>query len=127
MITVTMGGRVRILAKQIDAYFKNENDAEAVSARLQTLKVSNVSVEEIPRGTDTKVLVPFFPANTGTGTSGSVGPIAPLFDQQGKIEGDSETLKHLLHFEVEETDYHQALDVLKESDCYGHQSEIERS
>ncbi|QTN00506.1 hypothetical protein ERJ70_15075 [Sediminibacillus dalangtanensis] len=118
------------MSKQVDAYFKNENDAEAVHARLQTLKVNNVSVEEIPEGTDTKVLVPFFPANTGTGTNGGFAPIAPLVNNKQRNQsgdGNPETLSHMLHFEVDEADYQKAMDILKESDCYGRQSQVDGS
>ncbi|SDK01774.1 hypothetical protein [Sediminibacillus albus] len=113
------------MAKTIDAYFKSENDAEAVHARLQTLKVSDVSVEEVPEGTDTKVLVPFFPANTGTGSGGGFAPIAPLVNNSQTKDEGSETLTHLLHFQVEEEDYEEAIKVLKDSDCYGDKSQIQ--
>ncbi|MDC3412114.1 hypothetical protein NC797_01555 [Aquibacillus sp. 3ASR75-11] len=76
--------------KKIQAYFTNENDAESVRAKLQTLNVENVTVEEIPENSNI---------------------IRDLIHPE---EGDQQ-LPQVLQLEVVEEDYQEATAILKES------------
>lgn len=83
--------------KKIQAYFKNENDAEDVKAKLQALKVENVLVEKIPE-TNHKIME----------------LIRDLFHPSE----DDEHLAQVLQLEVAEEDYEEANTIVKESNGY---------
>ena len=59
--------------RSVEVYFKSENDAESARASLQTLKVTNLYIDEMPENIDTRMYIPFFPTNIGV--SGSRGII----------------------------------------------------
>ncbi|WP_407270927.1 hypothetical protein [Radiobacillus sp. PE A8.2] len=102
------------MTKKLEAYFKNEDDAETVHAELNRFNVSNVSVEEIPEG-DERFLVPIFPINN-SGSSGGGGLVAGLGEFGEPTQTDQR--RHLLSFEIEEKDFQEALNIVKKSEGY---------
>lgn len=107
------------MAENLEAYFKSENDAEAASAKIKTLNTSNVLVEEVPGDMDEKLFVPFHSSgDMATSTVSGVTPIAPEPMEKEEDRGASEKLTHMLHFQVDEKDYEQAVEILKKSGSY---------
>ncbi|RKL66831.1 hypothetical protein CR203_13435 [Salipaludibacillus neizhouensis] len=113
------------MSHKIQAYFKTENDAEAASAKLQKVNVSNVLIDKIPEGSKGVMLLPI--TNLGVGGSGmgtAAGPPGMLarltnLKDVGKSDREkSDAFSHLLDFEVTDEDFEEALDVLSESDAY---------
>ncbi|WP_077624568.1 hypothetical protein [Sediminibacillus massiliensis] len=107
------------MAEHVEAYYKSENDAESARAKLNTLNTNQILIEEIPDGTDTKLLVPFMGSgDMAASTTTGVPPVAPTQMDNKKKEADPKSLTHLIHFEVEEEDYEKALNVLRETGSY---------
>jgi hypothetical protein len=91
-------GKDVVVVKRIQAYFKNENDAESVKAKLQSLNVNNATVEEIPENND--------------------GILDIFRDLIVLDESDKQQLTQVLQFEITEEDYQKANAMVKESDGY---------
>lgn len=110
------------MSRSVEVYFKNENDAESARSSLQTAKVNNLFIDEMPESNETMMYIPFFPTNTSaSGTPGSVGPVgagAPLVLDDNKEDDHQGRLTHLLQFDVNEEDYDHALSILKQHECY---------
>lgn len=76
------------MAKQIQAYFKSENDAESAKTALLTYKTENLEVSSLEGtlGRSNNILVPLVPIGGGSGGSqtggaqGAVGTPGPLYD-----------------------------------------------
>lgn len=77
--------------KKIQAYFENENDAEAAKAKLQTIHIQNESVEKVPSD-DKKIRF-------------DILDISPQEDSR----------PHVLQFEVEETNLDEANRIINDS------------
>lgn len=116
------------MAKNVRVYFTSENDVESAHTSLQSLKISDLYIEEMPEGTeaDTDMFIPLFATNIGTsgsasnlGMSGTAAPFVPGITEEDVGEEGSGSITHLLHFEVEEEDYDEAIAILKEFECYG--------
>ena len=104
-------------ARKVEVYFENENNAESAKASLQSIKTTSIMIEEMPRETGTRMYVPFFSSNiVGPGTINNTGAIGT----QDSFSSDKKNgeVTHLLHFEVDEENYNQALSILKEHDCF---------
>ncbi|MBM7572625.1 hypothetical protein [Aquibacillus albus] len=111
------------MATHILAYFKNENDAEAVHADLHRLHVNNVVVDEMPEDAEPEMIVPIAAVNTGSGGAAVTnnGFFAAAYGQLDldDIGDDAEDRrKHLLEFDVEDEDVDAAIEILKKHDGY---------
>lgn len=114
------------MTKRIEIYFTNENDAESANLKLETLRVSNNFIDEMPGDTEQKQLyVPFATTNLGsTGTPGMINPIGVAAvntknDQpQGSRDSNEDKITHMLQFDIVAEDYDEALAILNEFDCY---------
>lgn len=106
-----------MMIRKVEVYFESENDAESAKASLQSIKTTPIFIEEMSGETDGKVYVPFFYTNINSfgpmNNTGVIGTQASF--SSDKKEGE---VTHLLHFEVDEEDYNQALAILKEHDCF---------
>lgn len=114
------------MTKTVEVYFKSENDAASASASLQRLKIHNMFIDPMTEGYDTKMIIPFFPTtihdisattNMASADPGVVGMV--------EVESNEKNVKltHLLQFDVEESDYEEALWILKEHECYHRKSQ----
>lgn len=105
------------IVRKVEAYFKNENDAESAKASLQSIKTTSVFIEEMSAGTDTKLYVPFFTTNVeAAGAPSNVRPLGaqvPFLSEENHGE-----ITHLLHFDVSEEEHDQAISILKDHDCF---------
>lgn len=84
--------------KQIDAYFRNESNAESVKAELETLKVENVLVERVPENSKkdlTRIM-------------------RGIFKPDSKGDHDPQ----VLHVAVANEDFYKANKIIQESDGY---------
>lgn len=114
------------MAKRVEIYFKSENDAESARAKLQTQKVSNISVEKIPdaRESDGRVFVandPTYATGGGVGGNLSGGATAEPFAYTGDATSDDNTpLTYLVTFEVSEANYPDTLVAIKNLNYFFH-------
>lgn len=111
------------MTKSVALYFKNENDAESARTKLQSLKVSNLYVDQMSENMRTEMYIPFFPTNVGssqtTANVGLFGENVPLSDEAENNHNETDDeITHLLQFEVEEEDYQEVKLALKGIDCY---------
>ncbi|QDP41366.1 hypothetical protein [Radiobacillus deserti] len=83
---------------KLSAYFQNENDAVDVQTKLQTLKVDNLTVEEVPES-----------------HTGILDTLRELLNS-GDDETDHTPYKVL--FEVAEEDSNRALAIIEENGGY---------
>ena len=106
-----------MMIRKVEVYFENENDAESAKASLQSIKTTPVFIEEMSGETDGKVYVPFFYTNiNSSGSMNNTGVIGtPASFSSDKKEGE---VTHLLHCEVDEEDYNQAISILKVHNCF---------
>jgi len=112
------------VTKRLEVYFKNENDAESASLKLETLRVSNNFIDEMPNGGEQRNYVPFATANLSS--SGTPGMVNPAYVVQVKAESDQrkkenpydEEIMYMLQFDIVEEDYDEAIHILNEFDCY---------
>lgn len=110
--------------KQIQAFFASEDDAETVKAQLNKLKTNDLLVDEI-KDDDQRTLLLAPLAFSGNRTSGSHagGAFIPAMVSGGNSEDnpeweDNEARTYTLEGEVEEEDYHAALEIIKDGDGY---------
>ncbi|MGD6804556.1 hypothetical protein FZC79_13950 [Rossellomorea vietnamensis] len=83
--------------KSVQAYFRNENEAEDVKASLQKLSVRDVRVEKVPE------------SNTNLWDL-----IRDTFSRSNAYDEDHHN-PHVLEFQVEEGQYAQAEAIVKEN------------
>jgi hypothetical protein len=93
--------------KNIHAYFKSENDAEAVKARLEKLRVSDLLVDEFPETENQTVFVPLF-------TMGSTAASTGIIAEGIYLDREENNVTHLLEGKVSEGDYEQAMQILQD-------------
>ncbi|WP_226037885.1 hypothetical protein [Aquibacillus saliphilus] len=84
--------------RNIQAYFKTENDAESVRASLESIHVENESVERIP--TDHHELIEI---------------IIDIFKPESR---EDEFSPYLVQFDVSETDFEEASNIVKNNRGY---------
>lgn len=111
------------MTKSVVLYFKSENDAESARAKLQSLKVSNLFIDQMSENTETEMYIPFFPTNIDSAQTspraGAIGENGPLSDEiESKQSVSNEEVTHLLQFDVKEEDYEEVLIALRDVDCY---------
>lgn len=112
------------MTKRIEVYFKNEDDVEAAHASLHTLKISDVTIEEMPEGTDTTTFLPFYSVNAGSSgmTNNNFAPygaFAPMTsDADNEDDDHQDQMTHLLRFSVADENYNKTIEVLNKYDCY---------
>lgn len=107
--------------KTEELYFKSENDAEAARSELDSFRVRDVSVEEVPEPTGRdKTFIPLVPGFTGpTGLEAS-----PLKNKE-KLQGERrETVTHLLRFSIDEDEYDNAMKVLENTNSFRENPEV---
>ncbi|WP_112182406.1 MULTISPECIES: hypothetical protein [Paraliobacillus] len=106
--------------KSLQAYFKTENDAESVHAKLNNkVNVRNVMIDEVSDGLKNKVVVPLVAASGGqssTTPSSSPYPIPALGD--GLLKPGQTEHKTVLECEVAEEDFGEALIILQENEAH---------
>jgi hypothetical protein len=86
--------------QRVQAYFRNENEAEDVKASLQTLKVRDVMVERVPE------------------TNRNLWDlIRDTFSREEAFNEDHHE-PHVIEFKVDEGDYSQAKDVIRKNNGY---------
>jgi|SRR5699024_6733230 len=112
------------MSETIEVYFKNENDAESAQAKLRTLQVNHMYIEEMPADADTTLFLPFFSMSGETNISGSArGPVTPIISK-GQNDGLGPNYpSYFLFVEVETEDYDQAMSILQEYECYMREEE----
>ncbi|MDL4840997.1 hypothetical protein [Aquibacillus rhizosphaerae] len=108
--------------KSIQAYFKSENDAESVHAKLNTLNIKNVFVDKVPDGTDFRMVFPLI--NNGNGAGRTIGAGGIGINLADSSSDNNRT--HVLEFEVEDKDVQDAYKILSENDGHIHQSSFEQ-
>ncbi|GGM27599.1 hypothetical protein GCM10011351_11790 [Paraliobacillus quinghaiensis] len=97
--------------KKIQAYFKTEDDAEDVHATLNKLNIQNVLVDQLTEESDRSFIAPLG-VNGSTSAANPVGyPVPSDFEEDDKKERSI-----MLEFEVEEEDFGEALNIIKEND-----------
>ena len=109
------------MTRTVEVYFKSENDAASASASLQRLKTHNMFTDPMTDDYDTKMIVPFFPtAIHDLGATTNMASADPGVVGMVETENKDKNVKltHLLQFDVEESDYEEALWILKEHECY---------
>lgn len=113
------------MTKRVELYFKSEDDVESVQANLNTLKVNNLTIEEMTDDTDTKMFAPFLPTNvssTGINNGAAFGFPSPFTSIIANNNDDdhfaNDRITHLLRVDVEEEDFEQFLNIIKNYDCY---------
>ncbi|WP_082234855.1 hypothetical protein [Halobacillus massiliensis] len=116
------------MKKHVEAYFKNENDAEGARAALQKMPVENDIVEAIPEGRNVTGVVPVLNqsgTSAVTGVAGFTDFLNPKKDSQKEdIEEEAGHLTQLLQFDVAEENYKEALTILKENKAHMNQDDI---
>lgn len=114
------------MTKKIQAFFRNENDAEAALAKLQKLKVSNAFIDAMPDGDTTMTVIPINNLASG-GASMNSGPLTtspPISARKIKetFERKDKTTRsdfsHLLEFEVSEEEAEKAIQELCDTDAH---------
>ncbi|MFQ3546224.1 hypothetical protein Q7A53_19245 [Halobacillus rhizosphaerae] len=111
------------MSKHVEAYFKTENDAESAKAELQSLRTENELVEAIPEDANlTTSIIPLGGANqfgAGAGVAGALDP-----DDEAAPGSNDEHLTHLLHFQIHEEDFDQALHIIQKHQGHMDQSHL---
>lgn len=121
------------MARKVELYFKNENDAESARSKLRTQKVSNILVEEIPdaHDSDTRVFLANNPSyTTGAGASNVNSGVAhPMAYTGGDLDDVGERknqydgpINFLLTYEVSEENHPDVLVAIRDLDFYYHQN-----
>ncbi|WP_173917148.1 hypothetical protein [Halobacillus sp. Marseille-Q1614] len=116
------------MKKHVEAFFKNENDAEGARAALQKVAIENDTIEAIPEQKNVKGVVPVLNqsgTSAVTGVAGFTDFLNPKKDTQ-RAEEDEEAghLTQLLQFDVKEEDYQEALSILEENKAHMDQDKI---
>jgi hypothetical protein len=93
--------------KNIQAYFKSENDAEAAKAKLEKLRVSDLLVDGFPEPENKAVFVPLF-------TMGSTAASTGLIAEGIYMDREEADVTHLLEGKVSEADYEEAMQILQD-------------
>lgn len=109
---------MRKMFKALQAYFKSENDAEKVHAKLNNkVNVRNVMIDEVTDGLENKMVVPLVTGSGGTSatTPGSSPYPIPALGTGFFDNGETEH-KTVLECEVAEEDFREALIILQEND-----------
>ncbi|MCA0984051.1 hypothetical protein LCL89_08340 [Halobacillus yeomjeoni] len=109
------------MSKYIEAFFKNENDAESAKADLQALTVEKELVEPIPDETEMAHVVPVVSSSHTGGALNFTEVLKPEFDKDGALS-DKRHLTHTLHFYVQEEEYDRALSIIEKHE--GHMQKI---
>ena len=103
--------RMLNMFKKIQAYFKSENDAEDVHATLNKLNIQNVLVDQLPEESDRSFIAPL-----GINSSTSASIPAAIYPVPATFGEDESERNNMLEFEVEEEDFVEALNIIKEND-----------
>ncbi|WP_182201422.1 hypothetical protein [Paraliobacillus salinarum] len=104
--------------KQLQAYFRSENDAEDVRAKLNKLHVQNVQVDTLETDYDSTFTAPLI-ARIGTTPNTAGMPAYPFkVMDDDMLDHNNEGRNVSLECEVHEEDFAEALKILSENDGY---------
>ncbi|MBU9713817.1 hypothetical protein [Evansella tamaricis] len=103
------------MKRKIQAFFENENDALSTTAKLETLKISEIKLDRIPESTN---YIPLLPATQFEMVSGSLKRSAHGVLPNLKPRTNKESMSFILEFEVREEDFHEAFLLLQKSDAF---------
>lgn len=108
------------MIKNIEVYFKNENDAKSAEAELRTLKLKDIYVEEMPEDSKPTSFIPLIPRSmdSGVAATGGVGSVTPFIPSKEAESPGPNYPPYLLHVELEGEDWDKAMEILQEHDCY---------
>jgi hypothetical protein len=95
------------MMKNIHAYFKSENDAEAAKAKLEALRAADLFVDEFPETENNTVFVPLF-------TMGSTAASTGIIAEGIYMDREENHVTHLLEGKVDESDYEKAMQILQD-------------
>ncbi|WP_164217013.1 hypothetical protein [Virgibacillus sp. YIM 98842] len=96
------------MMKNIHAYFKSENDAEAAKAKLEALRAADLLVDEFPADAENKtVFVPLFTMGSTTASTG-------IITEGIYMDREEEPVTHFLEGKVDEADYEKAMQMLQD-------------
>ncbi|MCP3032087.1 hypothetical protein LF817_12090 [Halobacillus sp. A1] len=119
------------MTKHIEAFFRTENDGESAKAELQKLSTQNEMVEPIPEQSRLTGVVPVLNQSQSSGgvAAGGVAGFGDFLksDKNTSREDtptDVEHLTYLLHFDVKDDEYQEALSILKNHDGHMDQDKI---
>ncbi|MFA1822135.1 hypothetical protein ACDX78_18440 [Virgibacillus oceani] len=93
--------------KNIQAYFKSENDAEGAKAKLEKLRIAELLVDEFPETDNKTVFVPLFTMGSTTASTGIIAEGMHMDREEGNIT-------HFLEGKVNEADYEEAMQILQD-------------
>ncbi|MGI8314958.1 hypothetical protein [Halobacillus mangrovi] len=99
------------MAKHVEAFFKNENDAESAKAELQKLTIENEMVEAIPEDRDLSMVIPL---QSSSGTAGATTNFVGALETDNDPLNDQKHLTHILHFQVQEEQYDRAVKIIEQ-------------
>ncbi|WP_117168210.1 hypothetical protein [Paraliobacillus sediminis] len=113
--------------KKLEAYFKSENDAEAVRAKLNNkVNVRNVMIDQVSDGLANKFVVPLVAGGGGTSaTMPGNSPYPIPSSGEGFFKEDEGERKTVLECEVSEEDFNEALVILQENDAHVNKNSFE--
>ncbi|PYZ93871.1 hypothetical protein CR194_12090 [Salipaludibacillus keqinensis] len=111
------------MTKRIQAFFKNENDAERASAKLAKVNTTNQIIDKVPEqeSNGRLVLIPAIHSGTGAGTAaGSTAAVGGSVDRLKSLvfKDNREQFTHILEFEVAEANIEEALQELRQTEAY---------
>lgn len=113
--------------KKLEAYFKTENDAEDVHAKLNSkVNIRNVMIDQVPDGSENTFVVPIITGGGGSSGAMSGNSAIPVPSSgEGFLKEDEGERKTFLECEVLEEDFNEALMILKENDAYVNKDSLE--
>ncbi|MFB1049794.1 hypothetical protein [Paraliobacillus sp. JSM ZJ581] len=104
--------------RRLQAYFRTENDAEDVRAKLNKLNVKNVQVDTLGTDYDSTFTAPLI-ARIGTTPNTAGMPAYPFKVMDDETLDNSNQGRNVsLECEVHEEDFNEALKTLHENDGY---------
>lgn len=113
--------------KKLEAYFKTENDAEAVRAKLNNkVNVRNVMIDQVSDGLSNTFVVPLVAG--GSSTSSTIPGSSPYpvpSSGKGFFKEDEGERKTVLECEISEEDFNEALAILQENDAHVNKNSLE--
>lgn len=128
------------MTRNIQAYFQTEDEAASVSTRLQPYSVEPVEVSQLTEsiGRDRSILIPLgagmtngpsgvggggFPLgnNTTTGAVPAGAVVTGAFNVDSNtdvFDGDRDDLHYVLAVKVEDSVYHEAVEIIRRNNGY---------
>ncbi|WP_186578702.1 hypothetical protein [Aquibacillus kalidii] len=107
------------MSKHVQAYFRNENDAESAHAMLNKLNIKDLRIDVIPEDSKTMALIPAINGNISSSTYNGNGIFSTL-GEDGELNdvADSKHFRQILEFYVDDGELDQALNTLAQHGGY---------